>query len=120
MVRIEREAFIRPVWEQVDEPSLPNQGFRSEQKHLRDAGAGQARVEECARIVHRKPPIRFDNQLFALAVKLPRIRLAGFRVPEFEAPVRPATQILRLRWPPAASEVQIGRASCRERVLMPV
>ena len=37
MVRIEREALIRPVWEQVDEPSLPDQVLGSEQKHLRDA-----------------------------------------------------------------------------------
>ena len=31
MVRIERKALIRPVWEQIDEPSLPNQRFGSEQ-----------------------------------------------------------------------------------------
>jgi hypothetical protein len=78
----------------------------SEQKHLRDAGAGQTRVEQCARIIHRKPSIRFDNQLFALAMKLPRIRLSGFRVPEFKTPALAATQLLRLRWPPAASEVR--------------
>jgi hypothetical protein len=87
MVRIEREALIRPVWEQVDEPSLPDQRLGSEQKHLRDACAGQTRVQECARIIHRKPPLRFDNKLFALAMKLPRIRLSGFRIPEFETPV---------------------------------
>jgi hypothetical protein len=59
MVCIEREALIRPVWEQVDEPSLANQVLGSEQKHLRDAGASQTRVEECARIIHRKLSIRF-------------------------------------------------------------
>ena len=31
MVRIEREALIRPVWEQIDKPPFPNQRFRSEQ-----------------------------------------------------------------------------------------
>ena len=105
MVCIEREALIRPVWEQVDEPSLADQGLGSEQQHLRDAGACQTRIEERARIIHREPSIRFDNKLFALAMKLPRIRLSGFRVPEFEAPVHTAPQLLRLRWPPSASEV---------------
>src|SRR3979490_1588778 len=100
MVRIEGKAFIRPVWEQVNEPSLPNQMLGSKLKHLRNAGAGQTRVEECARIIHRKPTVRFDNKLFALAMKLPRIRLSGFRVPEFETTVHTATQLLRLRRAP--------------------
>ena len=105
MVCIEREALIRPIWEQVDEPSLADQRLGSEQQHLRDAGACQTRVEERARIIHRKPSIRFDNKLFALAMKLPRIRLSCFRVPEFEAPVYATSQLLRLRWPSPASEV---------------
>ena len=36
-------------------------------------------------------------------MKLPRIRLSSFRVPEFEAPVHTATQLLRPRRPPPAS-----------------
>src|SRR5580692_5779277 len=105
MICIKRKAFIRPVFEKVDESALANHLLSCNQQQLRNARASQTSVDECARLIDCKPSVCFDHQLFALAVKLPRKRLAGFRVAEFQTPVRSASQLLRLRRTPPAGEV---------------
>src|SRR5208282_4283582 len=75
--RVERERLVRPAREEIDQPTALEQVSDAEGKHLRDAGAREARLQHRSDVGEQKRALCIDRGDLTPALQLPLERATG-------------------------------------------
>src|SRR6516162_335297 len=112
VIDVERESFVRPVREDVDERPASKMMLKPQVDDLRNSETRQARAQLGSRIGNGQPPIDRDRNQFFAAPELPVERLTGGSVNRADALVDIARQVLRMTW--SSVTIDVERRSNRE------